>query len=53
MSEETNEAGLIDVSTIDLTELLTELDESSLRRTVKQILTTSEDNICHSFSSSI
>ena len=53
MSEDIADAGLIDVSGLDMGELLTGVDDSSLSRALNRILSASENGQSHWFQASI
>jgi FXSXX-COOH protein len=53
MNEDIADGGLIDVSGLDMGELLTEVDDSSLTRALNRILAADENGESHWFQASI
>jgi FXSXX-COOH protein len=53
MNEDIADGGLIDVSELDLGELLTEADDSSLTKALNRILAVGENGESHWFQASI
>lgn len=53
MSDDIADGGLIDVSGLDLGELLTEVDDSTLTRALNRILAAGENGESHWFQASI
>jgi FXSXX-COOH protein len=53
MNEDVAEGGLVDVSGLDLGDLLTEVDDSSLTRALNRILAAGESGESHWFQASI
>jgi hypothetical protein len=53
MGEDVTDGGLIDVSRLGMSELLTKADESSLARALNRILASDKDDAYNSFNSNI
>jgi FXSXX-COOH protein len=53
MDEDRADGGLIDISELDMGELLTELDDTSLAKALERILAASDNGESHWFQASI